>query len=61
MYVKMFDCLIDIYVIGLNFDYQYLDNLNLLFDLSYLEVECEVNNGGGDQLLFIGYVNCVCF
>lgn len=59
MHAKTFDRLTDTYAIGLNFDYQYSDNLNLSFDLSHSEAEREANNGGGDQLSLIGYANRV--
>jgi len=61
MHAKTFDRLTDTYAIGLNFDYQYSDNLNLSFDLSHSEAEREANNGGGDQLSLIGYANRVRF
>ena len=61
MHAKTFDRLTDTYAIGLNFDYQYSENLNLSFDLSHSEAEREANNGGGDQLSLIGYANRVRF
>ena len=61
MHAKTFDRLTDTYAVGLNFDYQYSDNLNLSFDLSHSEAEREANNGGGDQLSLIGYANRVRF
>lgn len=61
MHAKTFDRLTDTYAVGLNFDYQYSENLNLSFDLSHSEAEREANNGGGDQLSLIGYANRVRF
>lgn len=61
MHAKTFDRLTDTYAVGLNFDYQYSDNLNLSFDLNHSEAEREANNGGGDQLSLIGYANRVRF
>lgn len=61
MHAKTFDRLTETYAVGLNFDYQYSDNLNLSFDLSHSEAEREANNGGGDQLSLIGYANRVRF
>lgn len=61
MHAKTFDRLTDTYAVGLNFDYQYSDNLNMSFDLSHSEAEREANNGGGDQLSLIGYANRVRF
>ena len=61
MHAKTFDRLTDTYAVGLNFDYQYSDNMNLSFDLSHSEAEREANNGGGDQLSLIGYANRVRF
>jgi iron complex outermembrane receptor protein len=61
MHAKTFDRLTDTYAVGLNFDYQYSDNLNLAFDLSHSGAEREANNGGGDQLSLIGYANRVRF
>ena len=57
MHAKTFDRLTDTLSLGLNFDYQYNDNLNLKFDLSHSTAEREANNGGGDQLSLIGYAN----
>lgn len=61
MHAKTFDRLTDTLSLGLNFDYQYNDNLNLKFDLSHSTAEREANNGGGDQLSLIGYANRVRF
>lgn len=61
MHAKRFDRLTETVALGLNFDYQYSDNLNLQFDLSHSKAEREANNGGGDQLSLIGYANRVRF
>ncbi len=61
MHAKKFDRLTDTSSLGLNFNWDVNDNLNMKFDLSYSSAEREPNNGRGDQLSLIGYANRVRF
>lgn len=61
MHAKKFDRLTKSSALGLNFDWDINDNLNMKFDLSHSSAEREANNGRGDQLSLIGYANRVRF
>lgn len=61
MHAKKFDRLTDTMSLGLNFDWDYSDQLKLTFDASHSSAEREPNNGRGDQLSLIGYANRVRF
>lgn len=61
MHAKKFDRLTDTSSLGLNFNWDVNDNLNMKFDLSHSSAEREPNNGRGDQLSLIGYANRVRF
>jgi len=61
MHAKKFDRLTDTLSMGLNFDWDVNNNLNMKFDLSHSSAEREPNNGRGDQLSLIGYANRVRF
>ena len=61
MHAKKFDRLTESSALGLNFDWDVTDNLNMKFDLSHSTAEREANNGRGDQLSLIGYANRVRF
>lgn len=61
MHAKKFDRLTESSALGLNFDWDVNDNLNMQFDLSHSSAERAANNGGGDQLSLIGYANRVRF
>lgn len=56
-----FDRLTNTSAIGLNFDWDVNDNLNMTFDISHSNAEREPNNGRGNQLSVIGYANRVRF
>lgn len=56
-----FDRLTETSSIGLNFDWDVNDNLNMSFDLSHSNAERAPNNGRGNQLSLIGYANRVRF
>mgnify|MGYP000123767831 FL=1 len=59
MHAKKFDRLTESSALGLNFDWDVNDNLNMKFDLSHSNAERAANNGRGDQLSLIGYANRV--
>lgn len=61
MHAKKFDRLTESSALGLNFDWDVNDNLNMKFDISHSSAEREANNGRGDQLSLIGYANRVRF
>jgi len=61
MHAKKFDRLTESSALGLNFDWDVNDNLNMQFDLSHSSAERAANNGRGDQLSLIGYANRVRF
>jgi len=61
MHAKKFDRLTESSALGLNFDWDVNDNLNMKFDVSHSSAEREANNGRGDQLSLIGYANRVRF
>lgn len=61
MHAKKFDRLTESNALGLNFDWDVNDNLNMKFDLSHSNAERAANNGRGDQLSLIGYANRVRF
>ncbi|GAA6171650.1 TonB-dependent receptor [Colwellia sp. KU-HH00111] len=61
MHAKKFDRLTGSSALGLNFDWDVNDNLNMQFDISHSSAEREANNGRGDQLSLIGYANRVRF
>ena len=61
MHAKKFDRLTESSALGLNFDWDVNDNLNMKFDLSHSNAERAANNGRGDQLSLIGYANRVRF
>jgi len=61
MHAKKFDRLTQSSALGLNFDWDLNDNLNMTFDLSHSSAERMANNGRGDQLSLIGYANRVRF
>jgi len=61
MHAKKFDRLTTSSSMGLNFDWDVNDNLNMTFDISHSSAEREANNGRGDQLSLIGYANRVRF
>jgi len=61
MHAKKFDRLTNSKSFGLNFDWDYSDNLNMKFDLSHSTATRDANNGRGDQLSLIGYANRVRF
>jgi TonB-dependent receptor len=59
MHAKKFDRLTESSALGLNFDWDVNDNLNMTFDISHSSAERAANNGRGDQLSLIGYANRV--
>ena len=59
MHAKKFDRLTESNALGLNFDWDVNDNLNMKFDISHSSAKREANNGRGDQLSLIGYANRV--
>ncbi|NQZ81540.1 MAG: TonB-dependent receptor [Colwellia sp.] len=61
MHAKKFDRLTGSSALGLNFDWDVTDNLNMTLDFSHSSAEREANNGRGDQLSLIGYANRVRF
>lgn len=61
MHAKKFDRLTKSSALGLNFDWDVNDNLNMTFDFSHSTAERAANNGRGDQLSLIGYANRVRF
>ncbi|WP_284246616.1 TonB-dependent receptor [Thalassotalea insulae] len=61
MHAKKFDRLTESSALGLNFDWDVNDNLNMKFDISHSNAERAANNGRGDQLSLIGYANRVRF
>lgn len=61
MHAKKFDRLTNSSLLGLNFDWDINDNLNMKFDISHSNAERAANNGRGDQLSLIGYANRVRF
>jgi iron complex outermembrane receptor protein len=61
MHAKKFDRLTKSSALGLNFDWNINDNLNMKFDISHSSAERAANNGRGDQLSLIGYANRVRF
>jgi len=61
MHAKKFDRLTESKALGLNFDWDVNDNLNMKFDFSHSTAERFANNGRGDQLSLIGYANRVRF
>lgn len=61
MHAKKFDRLTESSSLGLNFDWDVNDNLNMQFDISHSSAERVANNGRGDQLSLIGYANRVRF
>ena len=61
MHAKKFDRLTESSTLGLNFDWNVNDSLNMKFDISHSSAERKANNGRGDQLSLIGYANRVRF
>ena len=60
-HAKKFDRLTETSSLGLNFDWNVTNNLNMQFDLSTSNAVRDENNGRGDQLSVIGYANRVRF
>jgi len=58
-HAKKADRLTDSLSIGLNFDWEVNDNLNMQFDLSNSTAKREPNNGRGGSLALLGYANRV--
>jgi TonB-dependent receptor len=61
MHAKKFDRLTASSSLGLNFEWDVIENLNMTFDFSHSSAERKANNGRGDQLSLIGYANRVRF
>ncbi|WP_404851857.1 MULTISPECIES: TonB-dependent receptor [unclassified Colwellia] len=61
MHAKKFDRLTESSSLGLNFDWDVRENLNMKFDLSNSRAERDANKGRGNQLSLIGYANRVRF
>ncbi len=58
-HAKKADRLTDSLSIGLNFDWDVTDNLNMQFDISNSNAKREANNGRGGSLALLGYANRV--
>ena len=58
-HAKKGDRLTDSLSIGLNFDWDVNDNLNMQFDISNSNAKREANNGRGGSLALLGYANRV--
>jgi len=58
-HAKKADRLTDSLSIGLNFDWDVNDNLNMKFDISNSNAKREANNGRGGSLALLGYANRV--
>ncbi len=61
MHAKKFDRLTESNSVGLNFDWDVREDLNMQFDFSHSSASRAANNGRADQLSLIGYANRVRF